>query len=258
MNYYYLVFFFILGTIFGSFYQVVGERLPKGESIVKPKHSYCPNCKKRLKWYELIPIFSYLIQLGKCSKCKSHISLMYPFIEIVTGSLFAVSYYSFGISYELIISLVLVSFFSIVIVSDLTYMIIPDEVTIITALVIVIINFLNLGFMDGLIKLGHGLITFAFMYLIMLLGNFIFKKESLGGADVKLMFLAGLVLTPILGITVVFLASCIALPISLIILIVDKDHMIPFGPFLVAAIIFLYFLKIDLNSLLNLLNLLSF
>ena len=137
-------------------------------------------------------------------------------------------------------------------------MIIPDEVTIITALVIVIINFLNLGFMDGLIKLGHGLITFAFMYLIMLLGNFIFKKESLGGADVKLMFLAGLVLTPILGITVVFLASCIALPISLIILIVDKDHMIPFGPFLVAAIIFLYFLKIDLNSLLNLLNLLSF
>ena len=69
---------------------------------------------------------------------------------------------------------------------------------------------------------------------------------------------AELVLTPILGITVVFLASCIALPISLIILIVDKDHMIPFGPFLVAAIIFLYFLKIDLNSLLNLLNLLSF
>ena len=255
MEYYYLVIFFIIGCVMGSFYQVIGDRLPKGESLIKPKYSYCPNCKKRLKWYELIPIFSYIMQLGKCRKCKKEISPMYLFIEIVTGALFAVSYYSFGISYELIISLALVSFFSIVIVSDLTYMIIPDEVTIVTSLIIIVVNFLNLGFKDGLIQLGFGISTFLFMYLIMLFGNFLFKKESLGGADVKLMFLAGLVLHPILGLLVVFIASCIALPISLIILITDKEHMIPFGPFLVAAMILLYFLKIDVNTFLQLFTL---
>ena len=254
MEYYYLVMFFILGSVLGSFYQVIGERLPKGESVIYPKYSYCPNCKKRLKWYELIPIFSYLIQLGKCRNCKTKISLMYPFIELVTGALFAVSFYSFGISYELIISLTLVSFFSIVIVSDLTYMIIPDQVTIIATLIIVITNFLNLGFKEGLIHLGYGLITFGIMYLIMILGNIIFKKESLGGADVKLMVLAGLTLHPILGILVIFIASCIALPISLVILLTDKEHMIPFGPFLVLSIILLYFFKIDINAFVRLLT----
>ena len=252
MEYYYLVVFTIIGMVMGSFYQVIGERLPKGESLVKPKYSYCPNCKKRLKWYELIPVFSYIIQLGKCRTCKKEISPMYPFVEIVTGALFAVSYYSFGISYELLISLTLVSFFSIVIVSDLTYMIIPDEVTLITALIIIVVNFLNLGIKDGFIQLGYGLITFGFMYLIMLFGNFLFKKESLGGADVKLMVLSGLVLHPVLAVLVIFIASCIALPISLVILLTDKEHMIPFGPFLVAAMIFLYFLKIDLNTFVQL------
>ena len=254
MEYYYLVVFFILGSVMGSFYQVIGERLPNGESIISPKYSYCPNCKKRLKWYELIPIFSYIIQLGKCRGCQKKISPMHLFIEIITGALFAVSYYSFGISYDLVISLTLVSFFSIVIVSDLTYMIIPDEVTLITSIIIIIVNFLNWGLKDGIIHLGYGLITFGMMYLIMVLGNIIFKKESLGGADVKLMFIAGLVLHPILGVLVIFIASCIALPISLIILLTNKEHMIPFGPFLVAAIILLFFLKIDVNVFLQLLQ----
>jgi len=249
----YLIIFFIVGTIFGSFYHVVGYRLPKGESLIKPVYSYCPSCEKRLNWYELIPIFSYLIQLGKCRNCNNHISIFYPFIEILTGLLFAVSFYSFGFSYELIIALVLSSLFSIVIVSDLTYMIIPDEVTLISAVIIIIVNFLNLGLKDGFIQLGYGVLTFTVMYLIMLLGNFLFKKESLGGADVKLMLLSGLVLHPILGIFVIFIASCIALPASLVVYFVNKEHMIPFGPFIVAAILFFFLLKIDVNNFINLL-----
>lgn len=251
---YNIICFFILGTILGSFYHVVGYRLPKGESLLKPKYSYCPNCGKRLKWYELIPILSYIIQLGKCRNCKDHISIMYPFLEIVTGSLFAVSYYSFGFSYELIIALVLVSYFSIVIVSDLTYLVIPDEVTIVTGSLIIAINFLNLGLKNGFIQLGWGILTFLVMYLIMILGEIIFKKEALGGADVKLMFLAGLTLHPILGIFVIFIASCIALPASIIVYSVDKEHVIPFGPFLAASILLFYLLKIDINTFMNLFN----
>ena len=98
MEYFYLVFFFILGSVMASFYGVVGERLPKNESVLVPKYSYCPNCHKRLKWYELIPIFSYIMQLGKCRECKKEIPIIYFFIEIVSGLLFSVCYYSFGLS----------------------------------------------------------------------------------------------------------------------------------------------------------------
>ena len=101
MEYFYLIMIFILGSILASFYGVIGYRLPKNESLIKPKYSYCPNCHKRLKWYELIPIFSYIIQLGKCRECKTNIPIMYLFIEIVSGLLFAVCYYSFGFTYEL-------------------------------------------------------------------------------------------------------------------------------------------------------------
>ena len=252
---FYLVLFFILGTIMGSFYHVVGYRLPKGESITKPKNSYCNNCGKKLSWYELIPIISYIIQLGKCRSCQTKISIFHPFIEIVTGLLFAVSFYSFGFSYELIITLTLVSLFSIVIVSDLNYMIIPDEVTLISAIIIIITNFLNLGLKDGLLQLGSGILTFFIMYFIMVLGNLIFKKETLGGADIKLMFISGLVLHPVLGIFVIFIASCIALPISIIIYVINKEHMIPFGPFIVASILLLYLFKIDISSFVNLFTL---
>lgn len=232
----------------GSFYNVIGDRLPKGESIINPKYSYCVNCHKRLSALELIPILSYVIQKGKCKTCHEPISVFNPFIELVTGALFAVSFYSFGFSYELVIALVLVSLFSIVIVSDLTYMIIPDEVTFISALIIIVVNFLNLGLKDGLIQLGSGILTFFVMYAIMILGNIIFKKETLGGADVKLMLVSGLVLHPVLGILVIFLASSIALPASIIIYATNKEHMIPFGPFIVASMLLLFLFKIDFNT----------
>ena len=248
----YIIIFFILGTIFGSFYHVVGYRLPREESIIKPRNSYCTNCGIRLRWYELIPILSYIIQKGRCRNCHQRISIFYPFIELITGALFAVSFYSFGFSYDLVIALVLVSLFSIVIVSDLTYMIIPDEVTFTCAIVITIVNFLNLGWQDGFIQLGSGILTFLIMYFIMLFGNLIFKKETLGGADIKLMLISGLVLHPILGIFVIFLASSIALPASIAVYLTNKEHMIPFGPFIVAAILLLFLFKIDVRTFTNL------
>lgn len=247
-----LIVFFIIGVVLGSFYNVVGYRLPQGESIIKPKYSYCPNCHSRLKWYELIPILSYIIQFGKCRHCHNKISFSYPMIELLTGIMFAVSFYSFGYSYNLIIALVLSSLFSIVIVSDVNFLIIPDEVTIISAIIIMITKFLDNGIIGGLKAIGSGILLFTVMYLIMLLGNFMFKKESLGGADIKLMFVAGLALGPILGFLVIFVSSILALPISLLIYVLDREHIIPFGPFIVAAMLILFLLKIDLNTFISL------
>jgi len=103
----YIVFIFIIGCIFGSFFNVVGYRVPNELSIVRPG-SFCPKCKHSLRWYELIPIFSFLIQKGKCRDCKEKISIIYPVVELTTGILFVSSYLIFGFSNQF-----LVNFFSV-------------------------------------------------------------------------------------------------------------------------------------------------
>ncbi len=248
MDIYYIILFFILGTVLGSFYNVVGYRLPKNESVLNPKRSYCPNCHHTLSRLELIPVLSFLFQKGKCKHCHHPISFFYPFIELLTGALFAVSFYSFGFSYSLIIALTLSSLFSIVIVSDLNYLIIPDEVTIISIIIIAGAIFFGRGYEQGLMALGSGVLTFAIMYGIMLLGDFLFKKESLGGADIKLMFVAGLSLGTVLGVFVIFISSVVALPIALILYIANNEKIVPYGPFIVFSILLLFLLKVDINA----------
>lgn len=254
MNILYLIFFFILGTCMGSFFTVVGYRLPEGKSIVNPKRSYCPNCNHTLGFLELFPILSYVFQGGKCKHCKKKISMFYPIVELLSGILYMLSYYSFGFSPDLIISLSLSSLLLIVLITDINYLIIPDEVTIVISVIIYICSIFKYGLLGSTYQLLYGLIMFGLMYLLMLLGNFLFKKESLGGADIKLMFVVGLTLDPILGLVVIFLASFIALPISLILLLNEKEHVIPFGPFIVLSLVLLFLMKIDVSVIQNVLK----
>ena len=100
------LYIFVLGLLFGSFYNVVGLRLPKGESIVFPG-SHCPKCGHKLMWYENIPLISYIFLKGRCKKCKCRISAWYPVIELLTAMLFLISYYVFGISSEFFISIII-------------------------------------------------------------------------------------------------------------------------------------------------------
>lgn len=248
----YLILFFILGISFGSFYNVVGFRLSTDGSLIKPKQSYCPNCNHTLHAKDLVPIISYIFLKGKCRYCKKKISIFYPTIEFITGILFAVCYYSFGFSYELIISLLLVSYFSIVIVSDLNYYIIPDQVTITMGILIIIVNILKYGFLGSLEYLLYGFIMFLFMYLVGILGSFMFKQEALGGGDIKLMFVLGLTLPLMISFFGIVLATFLAFPISLYFMIKNKDKIIPFGPFLIAAFLLLFLFKIDVKEIYDL------
>ena len=241
----YYITFFLFGLCFGSFFNVCGLRIPNGESVSSPR-SHCTKCGHTLKWYELIPLLSFIIQKGKCRECGVKLSWFYPFSELATAILFTVCYHSFGISFDLIIALTLVSTF---IVSDLTYLMIPDRFIIIPSIIIIITDFFKLGLIATLIQIGYGLLAFLFMYLIMLLGNKIFKKESMGGADIKLMFLAGLALDPYLAIMVIFLSSFVALPVSMFLLIKNKEHVIPFGPFIILSLLIIYFTKLDITSI---------
>ena len=137
--------FFMIGAIFGSFYYVVAYRIPKGESIIYPS-SHCPNCNHKLGPLELIPIFSYLFQLGKCKNCKQKISIFYPLFEIACGLLFGFSYLLNGLDWNLFICITFVSMIMIVILSDYYYMIIPDSVLIVFSCLLIIEMFFINGF----------------------------------------------------------------------------------------------------------------
>lgn len=241
---------FILGTIFGSFYNVVAYRITKKESILFPS-SHCPNCNHFLKPWELIPIFSFFLQKGKCSSCKIKISWFYPISEALCGLLFVLSYISFGLDFNLIIALTFVSMLIIITLSDYYYMIIEDIVLIVFGLLLLIEIFFINGFDVFLNSIISGIISFIIMYLLKLFGDFLFKKESLGGGDIKLMLVIGIVIGWQMSIMTIFLSSFIALPISLFIIKINKNHEIPYGPFLSLAALIIYFLHIDINMILG-------
>lgn len=243
--------FFVLGAIFGSFFYVVAYRIPRGESIIYPP-SHCPKCNHRLGPLELVPIFSYLFQLGKCKNCKCRISFFYPLFEIICGLLFGLSYLSYGLSLDLVIVITFISMIMIIVLSDIYYMIISDEVLIFFSILIFIEMIFIHGFYFSSIHLLNGLISFSIMYLLKLFGDFIFKKESMGGGDIKLMFVFGLMLGWQMSIVSIFLASFIGLPISLILLKKNSDHVLPFGPYLGLGAIIIVLFKVDISFVLSL------
>ena len=246
----YLIIFFIFGSVMGSFYHVIATRLSNGLSIVKPA-SHCEKCNHILKWYELIPIISYIIQGGKCRNCKEQMPISYFMMEICTGLLFAVCYHVFDTPLEIAKSLIFVSSLIIIIISDIEYMIILDEVLIFALAGIIILNIIDIGFYETSIKILCGAGAFCTMLLIKKLGDFMFKQDSLGGGDIKLMFLIGLVIGYDMAICNIFFATFIAFPIALFLLLAKKDNIIPFGPFLSMAAILLYIWGINFTDIIN-------
>ncbi len=238
----------MMGTILGSFYNVVAYRLPKGESIIYPA-SHCPNCNHKLRPWELIPIFSYLLQGGKCVSCKQKISIFYPISEILCGLLFVFCYLSFGLSLDLIIALTFVSLLIIVILSDYYYMIIEDSVLIVFGILLIIEIFFIHGFDYLLSSLLSSLIAFLIMLILKIAGDLAFKRESLGGGDIKLMAIFGLMIGWDMSIITIFLSAFIALPVSIFILKTNKNHEIPYGPFLSIAALIIYFTHLNIDMI---------
>ena len=251
MDIYYGVVIFIFGLMLGSFYTVVGERLPEGKSIVNPP-SHCPNCNHRLGILELMPVFSFLFLGGKCKNCRSKIPVLSTLIEILTSSFFLIAYIRFGISIKLFIALIFISMLVIVIVSDIRYMVICDEVLIIGNILIFILLIISIGFKASMMSLIYGIASLLIMLSIKTLGDIIFKKESMGGGDIKLMFTFGLVLGIPSSVASIFIASFIGLPISLIMMKKNSSHELPFGPYLSIGAIILLLSGVDVvNVLVN-------
>ena len=241
MDVVYLILFFIYGIVFGSFFNVVGLRVPKKESIVSGP-SHCTTCDRKLGALDLVPVFSYLFLRGKCRGCGSKISAIYPFMEFVTGVLFTLSFFKLGLSGELVIALLFVSLLVIITVSDIAYMLIPNKVLLPFAVVLFGVRlFVPLElWWDSLVG---ALVGFGVLYLIAVV-----SKGGMGGGDVKLFFVIGLVLGTVHTLLTLFLASVIGTIAGVILLKragKGRKTPIPFGPSIALAAVIAYFWGAD-------------
>lgn len=253
MDLYYLIVFFIFGLVFGSFFNVVGYRLPKKMSLTSPS-SHCPKCEHKLTPLELVPVFSWLFQKGKCKNCGNKIPIFYPIFETFTGIVFALIYYTFGLTIETFIALIFASMILILIISDILYMIIPDELLIFCGIIIFILKIVISSVNIVIPTIIDMIVPFFIMYMIKIIGDFIFKRESLGGGDIKLMLVFGMVLGWEIALFTIALSSFLALPISLLTLKKNKSHEIPLGPYLGISALICLLAKIDVSVLSNFLG----
>jgi leader peptidase (prepilin peptidase)/N-methyltransferase len=236
---------FLYGILFGSFFNVIGLRVPIKKSIVSPR-SACSTCGHQLKAYELIPVLSYMLLKGKCRGCKSRISPIYPIFELLTGLLFATAPLVIGWSGELVVTLTLISMFMIIIVSDINYMLIPDKILIWFAGIFLLerIIWSLTPWWDSLLGAGTG-------FILLLIITFV-SKGGMGGGDIKLYALLGFVLGFKLVLLSFFLSTLFGAVIggfALLFKIVKRKQPIPFGPFIAAGTLTAYYWGSDLIDL---------
>ncbi|MGG0656756.1 prepilin peptidase [Rummeliibacillus pycnus] len=237
MDIVYAVFFMIVGLVFGSFFNVVGIRLPKGESIVTPP-SHCEGCKRRLTAIDLVPVLSYLFLRGKCRSCGSKIGFFHPLMELLTGILYALSYLHFGFTLELVVAILFISLLVIITVSDIVYMLIPDKVLLPFALVLIIMRIFSPldPWWDAIVGAAVG---FGILFVIAFV-----SKGGMGGGDIKLFFVIGLVLGFKLTIVALFMSAVIGLVAGVVQLMWQKKgskQPIPFGPWIAVGSVLTYF-----------------
>jgi leader peptidase (prepilin peptidase)/N-methyltransferase len=242
---------FVLGLAIGSFLNVCIYRLPLKKSILFPP-SFCPRCGKRIKFYDNIPLLSYILLRGRCRHCQQRISLIYPAVELLNGLLFLLLFFRYGPSWDFAAKAILFSSLVVIFFIDLKYQIIPDAITLPGIIVGLGFSILTRSpdFLQSLLGLlaGGGV-----LYLIALIGDKVFKKESMGGGDIKLAAMLGAFLGWQKVLLVFFLGSFLGALVGIIALLFSEEarekRLIPFGPFLAAATLLAIFLGNQLFEL---------
>ncbi|MDF1544436.1 MAG: prepilin peptidase [bacterium] len=227
----------LFGLIIGSFLNAVIYRLPRKLKLTWER-SHCPSCKEQLKWYHNIPLVSYLVLRGKCGFCQESIGWRYPLVELLNASAYVLAFVTLGLGWQYAAHLFLASVLIVIFFIDIDFQIIPDLITL-PGLVLGLAYSLSpggIGFVPSLIGL---LVGGGSLYLVAILGDWLFKKDSMGGGDIKMAAMLG----AFLGwqkVVLVFMGSAvIGLIVSGVIMLFSarlrKERVIPFGPFIAAA-----------------------
>lgn len=265
------IFIFLLGTIIGSFLNVVIYRFNTGRTIVKGR-SMCMSCGHSLSWYELIPVFSFLIQSGKCRTCANKISHQYPIVEILTGILFtlianyflpilyiSVPYYVFLVTFFVFIF----SLLMIISVYDIKHKVIPNKLVyafIFISLISVFVNQTGMGSLfitPSYLDLIAGPV-FALPFALLWLFS---KGRLIGLGDAKLILGIGWMLGMMKGLAAITLSFWLGSIVSLLIIILSRNKKInmhteiPFAPFLIIGTLVTFLLGLDIISLASLFQL---
>lgn len=238
---------FIFGAIVGSFLNVCIYRMPREESVVKPA-SRCPSCKKPIQWFDNIPLISFALLGARCRCCKARISIRYFLVELLTGVLFAANFMYFGLSPEFFIYTALLCALLVGTFTDFSHYIIPDEITLGGLVIGLVLSFIYpqlhsvLIHWKGLLySLWGAAVGASMIYATGFIGELIFKKEAMGGGDVKLMAMIGAVVGWKLVLLVFFVAPFFGAFVGIYLKFVKKIDIIPYGPYLSLATVIAIF-----------------
>ena len=240
------IFVLLLGLLWGSFANVCIVRLPKDKGVISGRSS-CPKCKKKISWYDNIPLISYIYLGGKCRNCKKKISIQYLIVELLTALFFLIEYFYYGLTFTTVLLFILTLALIIIFFIDLKHFIIPDLITFPLMIIGFLKSFdpnLNEIFPNYINSLIGGCFGYGIIWGIIFFYKKLKNKEGMGLGDAKLLavvgFWFGLESVPF----VIFLSSVIALLVVLPDLIRKTKKMstqIPFGPYIILGNL-IYFL----------------
>jgi len=237
------IFIFIFGSAIGSFLNVCIYRLPRQESIVFPG-SHCTHCNHKLYWHDNIPFLSYLMLRGKCRFCARPISFRYFLVEFLTASLLLTFYVFFGFSARFFVWSILAAALIISTFIDFEHQIIPDVITLPGIILGLSASLLFPSVQGESTRLASLMNSFTgvlvgggSIYAMGVFGKLVFKKEAMGGGDVKLMAMIGALLGWKLALLIFFIAPFFGSVVGIIVKIKEKKEIIPYGPYISLATI---------------------
>lgn len=237
MNTYHVVLVGLVALAVGSFLNVVIYRLPRG-IMWRSSRSICPSCGEKLRWYHNVPVISYAVLVGRCGYCARRISLRYPLVELLNVALWLLVLYLLGPGWQFAGFSLLMSGLIAVFFIDLDHQIIPDSITLPGLVVGLALSLAPGGI--GIVQSGIGVLAGGLgLLLVAMAGDWLFKKESLGGGDIKMAAMLGAFLGWQKLMFVFIAAAFIGVVVSVIWMTISarvrSTRMIPFGPFLAAA-----------------------
>ena len=224
---------FLFGLCIGSFLNVCIYRLPQSKSIVHPR-SMCPSCGTLIRFYDNIPILSYIALRGKCRYCKAPISFRYPVIEFISGILAVGIFIKYGIAFETVIYYTFVSILLVITFIDIDHQIIPDVITLPGIPIFFAASFAlsEVTVVESILGI---LIGGGSLYLVAWLYHLLTHKEGMGGGDIKLLAMMGAIIGWQGVLFTIFMGSAVGTVSGLLLILKSRKTMklaIPFGPFL--------------------------
>jgi leader peptidase (prepilin peptidase)/N-methyltransferase len=219
----------VLGLLIGSFLNVLILRLPVGESIVAPG-SRCPHCKTPLRWYHNVPLVSWLVLGGRCAFCKESIGWLYPAVEASTAVIWGANVAAYGLTPETARAILFLTLLLAIAVTDARFFIIPDELSLGGAALGLVLSLLPGGpaLLDSLIG---AVVGGAVLWVVAIVGTWAFKKDAMGGGDIKMLAMVGAFLGWRGALLTIFLGA-LAGTLIFVPLAWKSDKLVPFGVFL--------------------------